>query len=279
MCLSALCIIIPFLGRADDWPQWLGPERDGVWRESGIIEKFPEKGPSVRWRIPIGAGYSGPAVVDGRVYITDRQLPPKTARPSNPFQRGLIPGSERVLCLDAKDGRLIWNHEYDCPYDVSYPAGPRATPLVDGDRIFTLGTEGHLFCLDTKSGKVLWAHEYKKAYEIKSPMWGFAAHPLMVGDTLICLARGNGTTVVAFDKSTGKEQWRSLSAREPGYCPPMLYKLGGRSQLVIWHPESVSGLNPENGEVLWTYPFKVRSGLTIPTPRKQGRPPVCHQLL
>src|SRR6267154_1936135 len=86
--------------RADDWPQWLGPQRDGVWRETGIIDKFPQGGPPVRWRVPIGAGYTGPAVANGRVYVMDRQVATGVNNPSNAFQRGAIQGSERVLCLD-----------------------------------------------------------------------------------------------------------------------------------------------------------------------------------
>src|SRR5437660_8047036 len=109
---------------ADDWPQWLGPQRDSIWRETGIVEKFPEGGPPVLWRIPVGGGYSGPAVVKGRVYLTDRELATGASNPANPFARGIIPGSERVLCFDAQSGKLVWQHKYDCPYSVSYAAGP-----------------------------------------------------------------------------------------------------------------------------------------------------------
>src|SRR6266853_6063879 len=111
--------------RADDWPQWLGPQRDSVWRETGILEKFPEQGPPVRWRVPIGAGYSAPAGADGRVYVMDRRRAKDATNPSNAFQRGQIPGTERVLCFNEADGRLLWTHEYECPYTVSYAAGPR----------------------------------------------------------------------------------------------------------------------------------------------------------
>ena len=96
---------------ADDWPQWLGAKRDGVWRESGILKEFPNGGPKVNWRVPIGGGYAGPAVADGRVFIMDRQLFKGTANPDNQFDRGIIPGSERVICLDEKTGREIWVHE------------------------------------------------------------------------------------------------------------------------------------------------------------------------
>src|SRR5215813_8240740 len=104
--------------RADDWPQWLGPQRDSVWRESGIVEKFPDGGPSIRWRVPIGSGYAGPAVAMGRVYVTDRRLGPRANNPSNPFDRGSVPGTERVLCLNEADGKVVWKHEYDCPYTM-----------------------------------------------------------------------------------------------------------------------------------------------------------------
>ncbi len=255
---------------AADWPQWLGAKRDGVWRESGILKKFPEGGPKVNWRVPIGGGYAGPAVADGRVLIMDRQLAKGTANPDNQFDRGMIPGSERVIRLDEKTGRELWVHEYDCGYTVSYPAGPRATATVDGGRVYTLGAEGNLLCLNAESGKVLWQKDFKKEYGVKSPVWGFTGHPLVRGVHLICLARGKGSTAVCFDKLTGKEVWRSLTAREPGYCPPTLIQAGGVEQLIIWHPESINSLNPDTGEVYWTQPFRLRFGLSVPTPRQVG---------
>lgn len=263
---SLLAIGHPSL--ADDWPQWLGPQRDGVWRETGLLEEFPAGGPVVRWRTSIGAGYAGPAVAKGRVYITDRQLSEGARNSGNPFDRGVIPGKERVLCLDEASGKALWQHEYDCPYSVSYPAGPRATPVVQGGRVYTLGAEGNLVCLDAVSGKVVWSRQFKKEYGIPAPVWGFAGHPLIEGNKLICLAGGEGSTAVAFDKDTGKELWRALTAKEPGYCPPMIYEAGGKRQLIVWHPESINSLDPETGQVYWTEPFNVRSGLTIPTPRQ-----------
>ena len=140
------------ISRADDWPQWLGPQRDGVWRETGIVDRFPESGPKFRWRTPIGAGYSGPAVADGRVYITDRVLPDGTSNPSNAFSRSAVAGKDRVLCIEESSGKILWNHEYGSKYRVSYAAGPRTTPIVDGERIYTLGTMGELLCLAICNG-------------------------------------------------------------------------------------------------------------------------------
>src|SRR5205085_6504680 len=224
--------------RADDWPQWLGPKRDGVWRETAILDKFPDGGPKVLWRAPVAAGYSGPAVADGRVYVRDRVLAEGAKNHPEPFPqrpRQGIPGRERVLCLSAADGKELWKHEYDCPYTVSYPLGPRCTPTVHGGMVYALGTEGNLHCLDAATGKVVWARELKKDYGVKAPIWGFSAHPLVDGQKLITLVGGDGTTAVAFDKDTGKELWRALSSSDPGYSPPVLHEAGGKRQLVVWH--------------------------------------------
>jgi outer membrane protein assembly factor BamB len=268
----ALAVLAVFSLRADDWPQWLGPQRDGVWRETSIVEKFPAAGLKVRWRAEIGAGYSGPAVANGRVYVMDRRLGEGVKNPSNPFAQTTIPGVERVLCLDESDGRVLWKHEYDCPYGVSYPAGPRVTPTVHDGKVYTLGAEGNLLCLDAEKGSVLWSRDFKTDFGTKTPLWGFAGHPLVDGKKLICLVGGEGSVAVAFDKDTGKELWRALSAKEPGYAPPMIYEFAGKRQLITWHPQAVNSLNPETGEVLWTYPLNpsVRSGMTIPSPRKAG---------
>jgi outer membrane protein assembly factor BamB len=271
---GALAVAFIFLGsqtRADDWPQWLGPKRDGIWRETGIVEKFPEGGPKIRWRTPIGGGYSGPAVVRGRVYVMDRQLATGTANPKNPFDRGTIPGTERILCLNEADGKILWKEEYDAPYTVSYAAGPRVTPSVADGKVYTLGAEGNLVCLDAEKGTRIWTREFKTDFNIKTPLWGFSAHPLVDGRKVICLAGGEGSVAVAFDKDTGKELWRALSAKEPGYAPPMIHEFAGKRQLIIWHPESVNSLDPETGKVFWTYPTKpIQSGMTIPSPLKSG---------
>lgn len=252
---------------AEDWPQWLGPKRDGVWSESGIIEKFPASGPKIRWRASVGAGYSGPSVAQGRVYLTDRKLKPGAAGQANPFDRTKIDGTERVLCLNEADGKVLWSHEYDCAYSISYAAGPRAHPLVDGGKVFTLGAEGNLFCFDAENGKEIWSLDFNEKFGIPTPLWGFSAHPLVDGNKLICLVGGKGSTVVAFDKNTGKELWRALSAKEPGYCPPTIFDIAGKRQLIVWHPEAVNSLNPETGEVYWSERYNVQNALSVSTPR------------
>ena len=268
---ARLCLFVfsTFSILADDWPQWLGPQRDGVWREQGIVKKF-EGVPMLRWKVAIGGGYAGPAVADGRVYVLDRQLSKGARNPSNPFSRGQLPGTERVLCLNEADGKLLWKHEYDCPYAISYPAGPRCTPTVDGDRVYVLGAMGDLFCFKAGTGKLVWKKDFKKDFGAKVPIWGFAAHPLVDGNKVICLVGGNRGVVMAFDKMTGKVLWGSLESPDLGYCPPMIYEAGGKRQLIIWHPRALNSVDPETGKSYWSVPFRARSGLTISTPRLHG---------
>lgn len=256
---------------ADDWPQWLGPQRDAVWRETGLVEKFPEGRPKVRWRVPVNPGFSGPVVAGGRVFVTDRKVA-KGAKVNeeDPFDLSVVAGTERVLCLEEATGKTVWQHEYDAAYGVSYNTGPRATPVVSGGKVFTLGTEGHLLCLDAVNGKVIWSRAFKKDFGVKTPLWGFAAHPLLDGDKLICLVGGNGTAAVAFHKDTGKELWRSLSAKDPGYAAPTIIEAAGRRQLVIWTADAVNALDPETGQPLWSVPSKIRQAVSIATPRQLG---------
>ena len=252
---------------ADDWPQWMGLNRDDIWNETGILEKFPAGGPKILWRAPIGAGYAGPAVAGGKVFVLDHLLAQGTEAAKNAFDRSVVPGKERILCLNQANGKTLWMHEYDCPYGISYGSGPRTTPLIADGKVYTLGAEGNLLCLNADKDEVIWSHEFKKELAVTSPMWGFAASPLLDGKKLISLARGPGTTVMAFDKDSGKEIWRALTAAEPGYAPPVIYDLNGKRQLIIWHPEAVNGLDPETGKVYWTQPFKSNNGLSVSMPR------------
>lgn len=222
----------------------------------------------MRWRTSIGAGYSGPVVAKGRVYVMDRRLAQETSTPTDPFQRGTLAGGERVLCLNEADGKILWQHQYDCAYTVSYPAGPRAAALVADGKVYTLGAEGNLFCLEAENGKVLWSHDFKTEYNTKAPMWGFAGHPLLHRNKLICLVGGAGSTLVAFDRNSGRELWRALSTEEPGYSSPILCKAAGKQQLILWQPEGADSLDPETGGLYWSVPFKSRSGLTVSTPRR-----------
>jgi outer membrane protein assembly factor BamB len=242
--------------RADDWPQWLGPERDAIWRETGLLDKFPKDGPKVVWRKPIHDGYAGPAVVGDRVYVMERERPTgDDGKPARPTREGM-PGVERVLCLSATDGKQIWKHEYDCPYRMSYANGPRATPLIRDGRVYILGGMGDLCCLDADKGDVIWSKKLMKEYKLdKAPVWGWATHPLLDGDLLYCLVGGKESAVVAFNKKDGGEVWKTLTTEEIGYSPPMIYDLAGKRTLVAWLSDSINGLDPKTGKVLWTHAY------------------------
>jgi outer membrane protein assembly factor BamB len=266
-----LCIFVSVaaVGRADDWPQWMGPGRDDVWKETGILETFPEGGPKILWRTPIAGGYSGPAVAAGRVFVTD-YVRKSGELENNPGGRNELQGTERVLCLDAKTGKEIWRHEYDCPYAISYASGPRATPTVHAGKVYTLGAEGNLLCFDAAKGTILWQKDLRREYKTESPIWGFCGHPLIDGKRLICLVGGEGSVAVAFDKDTGTELWKALSTPDAGYCPPTIITAGGKRQLLIWHPQSLNSLNPETGEVYWTEPLVPQYGMSVTAPQKSG---------
>lgn len=240
---------------ADDWPQWGGPQRDCVWHEDGIVDEFPTKDLLPRvWSTPVGEGYSGPAVANGRVFLTDR----------------IVEGElERLLCFDAETGKPLWKHEYFCRYTVSYPAGPRATPVIDGDRVYFVGTQGHMFCMNVADGKILWQKYFPDDFGTELPIWGMAASPLVDGQKLITLVGGkDNALIVCFDKETGKELWRSLEDKQVGYCPPVIYEFGGRRQLIVWHPTAISSVDPETGKVIWEHLWDIKAGLSVPMPRK-----------
>ncbi len=263
--LSLLAALVVTTGlRADDWPQWMGPKRDNIWREDGILEKFPAGGPKKLWTAPLAGGYAGPAVVGDRLYVTDYMKKTGETDEGN-FDRKETTGTERVLCLDATSGKEVWKHEYPVKYAISYPSGPRTTPTVDGELVYTLGAEGKLIAFNAKDGKIVWDKELKEIYKTKSAMWGYAAHPMIDGDKLITLAGGEGSHVVAFDKKTGKELWKSQSQKEQGYSPPTIVEAGGVRQLIVPGPTAIRALDPETGKRLWTEAYDATSGSVIMT--------------
>lgn len=258
-----------YVGLADDWPQWMGPNRDGVYRESGVIDSIPAEGLKILWRQPIASGYSGPAVAGGKVFVTDYVIASGTPT-DNPGGRDALTGKERVHCFDASSGKELWKVEYDRPYTLSFPNGPRATPTVDGDHVYVLGAEGDLLCLATEDGSTVWRKQLAETYQTEAPIWGYAAHVLVHGNLLYTLAGGEGSAVVALDKLTGQEKWKALTTQDIGYCPPTIYELGGKEQLIIWHSESLNALDPQTGAVSWTYPLAPRYGMSIAAPRLSG---------
>jgi outer membrane protein assembly factor BamB len=267
----SLCLLILMASPcwADDWPQWQGPQRDSVWRETGILKQLPDGGPSIKWRVPVAWGYAGPAVANGRVYLFDYDTA-GDANTDNGGARTKLTGKERILCLDAGSGKEAWRYDYDCAYSISYPAGPRCTPTVSGGKVYALGAMGDLTCLDAKTGKPLWSKNLPTEYKAQVPQWGYAGHPLVDGDTVFCLAGGEDSVAVALDKETGKERWHALSAKQIGYAPPTLIKAAGVQQLVIFDSDGLNGLDPKTGKVFWSVPLEPNFGMAIMAPRLEG---------
>lgn len=277
--LSMACtgIVIPFsaIAQADDWRQWMGVTGDGIYYEKGIVESIPAGGLPVKWRHEIAGGYAGPSVANGRVYVFD-YVKSSGEVMNDPSVRAQLGGSERLLCLDEKTGKELWKYEYECPYSISYPVGPRCTPTVDisgeGDegRVYLLGSEGDFACLNATTGEVLWKKSFKNDYKAVVPIWGFASHPLVDGDLVYCMVGGDGQTVVAFDKLTGEERWKALSAREPGYCPPSIIEEGGVRQLIVWHSEAIVSLDLATGKEYWKHPIAPDFAMAIAKPQLEG---------
>ena len=256
IAISALLLAAAAPGAllADDWPQWRGPERDGVWRETGLLESFPDEGLTIRWSTPIGPGYSGPTVADGRVYVSDRVREPEPA--------------ERIHCLDWKTGEILWTHAYPCSYrGIQYDAGPRCSVLIHEARAYSLGSAGHLLCLDAAKGDVLWSHDLREEYEIRMPIWGIAASPIVEGELLIVPASGRpGAYLLAFDLATGKERWAALDDRG-NYSAPIVIEQAGARVLVCMTGDRIVGVAPKTGKLLWEYPFAPKNmPLGVPSP-------------
>ena len=248
---------------ADDWPQWRGTDRLGVWTETGLVDQLPDP-LKVTWRVPINSGYSGPAVADGRVFVSDWAEQPESRT---------MDGAERVLALDEQTGKVLWTREWPTSYrmlQASYAIGPRATPTVDGDRVYVVGATGVLSCFDVETGELIWRVDYIEDYDTLVSTWGIAGAPLVDGDRLIALVGGDpDALVVAFDKHTGREIWRALKVvGELGYGQPVIYEAGGVRQLIVWHPAALVALDPTTGNVYWEQPLEAGLGLSIATPVK-----------
>jgi len=252
--------------KAEDWAQWRGMDRLGIWTESGILESFPDDGLQVKWRAPVRSGFSGPSVSDGRVFLLDWQ--------EDPLSR-TMDGTERIVAFDEQTGELLWAHEWETTYRMlmaSYAVGPRSTPTVDGGRVYAVGSTGRLFCLAVETGDVIWTKDYIEEYDTSVPTWGIASSPLVDGDKLITVVGGEpDALVVAFDKQSGEELWRAVEVvGEMGYGQPVIYEAGGVRQLIVWHAAALVSLDPETGEIYWEQEWEVGAGMSVTTPVKSG---------
>ena len=241
---------------AEDWPQWRGPRRDGTWNETNIIERFPESGPKITWRVPVGPGFSSPVIAKERVYLTDAEL----VRPK---------ANEHVYCFDAVTGSALWKHRYpveyeDWAFDPKSPGGPRSTPILHDGKLYTLGATGNLICFDAMQGDVLWQKRLKVEYDAANA--SFTPSLLIEGDLLIVIVGAEpGPCVVAFDLNSGREMWRALD--EPSvYSSPIVIRAAGKNQLIVVTLRSVTALDPQNGQAFWRVPLRSTRDMSVPTP-------------
>ena len=259
--LNSLLLVTVASASADDWTQWAGNDRQCTWNETGILKKFPADGLKPTWSIPIGSGYFGPVVWQGRVFVTDYRPKPGTS---------ILEAMERVLCLDEQSGKILWTHQWETHYRrqlQSYATGPRATPLVDDGRLYTMGATGRMHCFDAESGNVEWEYDALEEFGAEVPIYAMSASPIAWKDTVIYVCGGRDSQLRAFDKASGKEKWKALPADyDMPYSSPVILEIAGTFQLIQWDQQHLNSLNPDNGKVLWQVPFRVRSNMALARP-------------
>ena len=245
---------------AADWPQFRGPNRDGHWDETGILESFPREGLKIRWRHPVGGGFSSPVVAQGSVFVFDVELTKPSAR-------------ERLHCFEEKTGKVLWVYGYKENYSEwtfvpERGAGPTATPIVEQQRIYLVGANGYTHCLDVKTGTVIWEKNIGQEYQVAE--MSCRPSPLIEGSLLIVFTGAKpGASVIALDKQTGKEIWKALD--DPvSNSSPIAITSGGRRQLIVWTDNSLASLNPDNGHIYWRELMITSNNDSVATPVFQG---------
>lgn len=236
--------------RADDWPQWRGPNRDGISRETGWRADWPAEGPKKIWEADIGVGFSSMSVANGRL-----------------FTMGNVNETDVIWCFDAETGKLLWKHEYPCSSkDPNGYPGPRCTPTVDGDRVYSVSRHGHFFCLDARNGKVLWSKEFPRDFGGVAPKWGFAGSPLIEKDWVLCEVNAtNGTSLVAFNKLNGQVVWKNGRERA-GYSSLVALDLEGQRCLAHFCADQFVLRRMSDGSELWRIPWPTSYGVNAATP-------------
>ncbi len=222
-----------------EWRQWRGANRDGVSLETGILKAWPETGPKELWRIPLGDGFSGISIANGRAYTM--------------FAKG---DDEVVVCLDTETGAELWRHLDDWFYEERQGGnGPRSTPTVDGDTVYVLSAFGRLVALDANTGEQLWDLDFTKAFSSPMPRWGFSTSPVVEGDWLLVEVGGtNDNTIVALNKGSGKRIW-GVATSPSSYSSPILVTVNGVRQALFFARDELLAVSPKDGNVYWRYPW------------------------
>ena len=248
LLLVALALLTS-LTHASDWPQYRGPNRDGRSSETGLLKSWPEAGPEVLWRVPLGSGYSGMAVVGGRV-----------------FTMFGLEGREYAAAFDVTSGQPIWRFDMGGNFRNAQGDGPRATPTVEGGLVYVLGARSKLYALDVDSGEERWGLDLAEDLGAKVPEWGTSTSPLVEGRHLIVDVAGRKDHgVVAFDKKTGEIVWNAGSHRA-AYSSPIAVTIGGERQFVLFTAEGLQGVSARDGQRLWSSPWTTDWDVNAATP-------------
>ncbi len=258
---SAIAVLLfcafSFASSAEDWPQWRGPNRDGISNETQWSSMWPADGPKQLWKTSVGTGYSSVAVSNGRVYTM-----------------GNRDKTDTIYCLDASNGTEIWNHSYPCVADGAGHPGPASTPTVEGEFVYTLSREGDLFCLDANSGKPIWSKHIVNDLGAKYPEWGYATSPLVL-DNMIIMDAG---VALAVDKSNGNLIWKTkdygkswgIKEQGGGYSSPYAFNLNGKQLLAVFNSSGLVILDPSSGRELVSHPWKTNYNINGATPIVSG---------
>jgi outer membrane protein assembly factor BamB len=234
-----------------DWSQWGGPSRNFTTNSKGLAPTWPATGPKQLWSRPLGAGHSA-IVVSGNTLYTM-------------YSEG---EQETVIALAADTGKTIWEHKFESPHaglDLEYGAGPHSTPLLIGDLLYAVGSTGKLFALDKKSGKVVWSHDLWKEFGGTKMGRGYSCSPLAYKNTVILTLGGQGQTLIAFNQKDGTVAWKNQSL-DMSPSSPIIVNVDGQDQLIAFLGKVVAGIDPNNGNLLWSHPHVTEWGLNISTP-------------
>ena len=236
----ALVMLLACAARAHDWPQLLGPARNGVYTGTNLLRAWPKEGPQVIWRKDAGEGFSGPVGASNRVVLFHR-----------------IEDAERVECFEAASGRQLWSFAYPTAYrdDFGRGDGPRATPTISGNRVFTYGAEGILHCIDFDMGKKLWSVDCKAEFGARKGFFGIACSPLVAGGLLLLDVGGAKAGLVAFDRETGKVAWKTAPG-ETSYSSPAMATINGKTHAFFFRREGLEAIEPGTGKALWEFPWR-----------------------
>lgn len=253
--LAACAVSVTLTGQGPGWFQWRGPNRDGRSPETGLLKDWPDGGPPLRWHTRgVGAGYSSFAASGGRL-----------------FTMGARGTTEYGIALEAETGKKVWETAVGAVFANDRGDGPRSAPVIDGDRVFVLGSSGDLACLELASGAVVWKKNLPKEFKGEPPSWGFSESPLVLEDRLLVQAGGPGATVVALNKATGDLIWKAAEEEDAAaYASGVLATVGGARQAVFFTDRNALGLDVATGRILWVN-YKVNNNTAnIATPIVSG---------